>query len=102
MNVANSRCRVQRHFWGSAAAAIYLSACPVGCPRAEPITVFDGPWEPIPSHSVGACTFALDSPLPAPFPRSSSGFYGVEINGLAAPVSSTIDLDGGVITIREP
>jgi hypothetical protein len=65
-----------------------IFGCPIGCPPGNPQTIYPAAEERLAVNRIGPCVFEVAAWDPRrPFPRSAHGFYGIELNGQAVPVS---------------
>jgi hypothetical protein len=80
-----------------------LAACPVGCPRGKPKTLYNAPEEKVELQQRGRCSFQVMGSMEGrPYPHSDDGFYRFDIDGYPAfRESLTFDPASQTITVRD-
>lgn len=87
------------------ASLVLLGACPVGCPRGKPKTLYDGPLERVEIRKTGRCSFQVVGSMEGRpwWDPEWNGYYSFHIDG--EPASDrwlTFDEASRTITIIEP
>src|SRR4051812_20065684 len=55
------------------AVVAWLAGCPVGCPKGNPQTIYEGPPKEVELEETGRCTYRATPPLEHPFPHDPGG-----------------------------
>ena len=90
------------------AVVAWLAGCPVGCPKGNPQTIYEGPPEEVKLEKTGKCTYRATPPLGHPFPHDPGGtktgaYFVVMDNDIASPTKDVAyDPVTGIFTILEP
>lgn len=89
-----------RSLWLPFVAAAWLAGCPVGCPKGNPETIYEGPVEDVHLVRLSQCVYRATPPLQHGFPHEKgplTGAYFVEINEQSA-VPKWVSYDPGAAT----